>query len=217
MAEVNLLDMYPRLDRDVEKRFKEVTAEDRRIAKEFGKEFFDGHRNRGYGGYVYDGRWMKVSENFRDYYQLNANSAVLDVGCGKGFLIHDFIKVIPGITVAGIDISKYAIDNSMEDVKQKVVVANAKDLPFEDKSFDLVISINTVHNLPREECKQALKEIERVSKKNSFIIVDSWRNDVEKDRMQKWNLTAQTYMHVDDWKKLFEEVGYTGDYYWFIP
>lgn len=217
MAEINLLDMYPKLNRDVDTRSNNITKEDIRIAREFGKDFFDGDRKIGYGGYVYDGRWVKVAEKFRDYYDLNANSHVLDVGCAKGFLLSDFMKVIPEITVAGIDISRYAIENAMEDAKPYVLVANARDLPFKDKSFDLVISINTVHNLPLDECKQALREIERVSRKYSFITVDSWRDDREKDRMQKWNLTAKTYMHTDDWKNLFKEAGYTGDYYWFIP
>ncbi len=217
MAEINLLNVYPNIDRDVEGRFKLVTEEDHRIAREFGREFFDGSRLQGYGGYVYDGRWVSVAERFRDYYGLTSESSILDVGCAKGFMLHDFMQVIPGIKVAGIDISQYAIDNAMESVKPFVMVANAKELPFPDKSFDLVISITTIHNLPLEECKQALREVQRVSRKHAFITLDSWRNESDRDRMQKWNLTALTYMSVDDWKQLFAEVGYTGDYYWFIP
>lgn len=217
MTEINLLDLYPQPNRDVEGRYKQITDEDRKIAKQFGKEFFDGNRLRGYGGYVYDGRWAKIAERFRDHYKLDNNSSVLDVGCAKGFMLHDFLKVIPGIKVAGIDISQYAIENAIESVKPYVFVANARDLPFKDKSFDLVVSINTVHNLPLEECKQSLREIERVGRKNAFIVVDSYRNEHEKKRMHMWNLTAKTYMHVEEWKNLFKEVGYTGDYYWFIP
>ena len=97
-----------------------------------------------------------------------------------------------------------------------LTVGNARDLSmFSDNEFDLVISINTVHNLKLEKCKQAIREIQRVGK-NAFITMDAWRNDLEKENMQKWNLTAETYMHVDDWERLFEEVGYTGDFYWFI-
>jgi len=217
MAEINLLNTYPNIDRDVEGRFKQITDEDRRIAREFGQEFFDGSRLRGYGGYVYDGRWISVVERFKDYYGLTSKNSVLDVGCAKGFMLHDFRQVIPGIKVAGIDISPYAIENAMESVKLFVQVANAKNLPFPDKSFDLVISITTIHNLPFEECKQALREVTRVSRKLAFITLDAWRNGKERRRMEMWNLTGLTYMHVDDWKKLFAEVGYTGDYYWFIP
>jgi len=217
MAEVNLLNTYPKTDRDVEGRFKQITEEHHRIAREFGKEFFDGDRLVGYGGYVYDGRWKSVVERFRDYYGLTSESSVLDVGCAKGFMLHDFRQVIPGIKVAGIDISSYAIENVMEDVRSFVQVADAKKLPFLDKSFDLVVSITTIHNLPLEECKQGLREVMRVSRKHAFITFDSWRTEEERRRMQMWNLTALTYMSVDDWVKLFTEVGYTGDYYWFIP
>lgn len=217
MAEIDLLDRYPRAKRNVDERKNTITEEDRRIAKQFGKDYFDGHRNRGYGGYRYDGRWIPVVKRFIEHYGLTANSSVLDVGCAKGFMLHDFLKVMPGIKVAGIDISQYGIDNAMQEVKPYVKVGNAKYLPgFGDKSFDIVISINTIHNLKLEECKQALREIQRVGK-NAFITMDAWRDDEEKQRMRKWNITAETYMHVDDWKKLFEEVGYTGDYYWFIP
>jgi len=216
MAEINLLDMYPNLSRDVEGRFKQITDKHHKIAREFGRDFFDGDRLVGYGGYKYDGRWVSVVEKFRDYYGLTPESKVLDVGCAKGFMLYDFMKVVPGIKVVGVDISEYAIANAMEDVKPYVYVANASDLPFEDKSFDLVISITTIHNLPLNECKRAIREVQRVSNKHAFITLDSWRNEIERDRMEKWNLTALTYMHVDAWKRLFDEVGYTGDYYWFI-
>ncbi len=216
--EINLMVNYPKAARDLSKRQEEKTEEDRCIARQFGKEFFDGDRRHGYGGYHYHPRfWQTVIKTFQDFYNLNSESKILDVGCGKGFMLYDFIQLIPGITVAGIDISKYAIENAKEEIKPFLQVANAKDLPFEDNSFDLVISITTVHNLNREECKQSLQEIERVSSKFKFITVDAYRNDEEKKLMDIWNLTALTYMHVDEWKKFFKEVGYTGDYYWFIP
>jgi ubiquinone/menaquinone biosynthesis C-methylase UbiE len=144
---------------------------------------------------------------------LTENASILDVGCAKGFMLHDFKELMPKITVAGIDISEYAIEHAIEPVKPFLRVGNAKELPYPDNSFDLVISITTIHNLPLEECKQALWEIQRVSRKYAFITVDAWGTEEERERLMKWNLTALTYMHVDDWKKLFEEVGYTGDYY----
>lgn len=216
MAEINLLDTHPDFSRDVESRFKLITPEHKKIAREYGKEFFDGDRLFGYGGYKYDGRWVKIVERFRDHYGLTGESSVLDVGCAKGFMLHDFMKVIPGIKVAGIDISQYATQNAMEGVKPYVKIGDARDLPFPDKSFDLVISLTTVHNLHLEDCKMALREIQRVSRKHAFITVDSWRNEIERDRLFKWVLTGYVMMSTDDWKKLFEEVGYTGDYYWFI-
>jgi len=217
MSEVNLLDLYPRSKRPIEERGKLVTEEHRKIARQFGKEYFDGDRLYGYGGYYYHPRfWQATVRRFRDYYRLAEDARVLDVGCAKGFMLHDFNELMPNLTIAGIDISEYAIEHAIETVKLFLRVGNAKELPYEDNSFDLVISINTIHNLPPEECKQALHEIQRVSRKHAFITVDAWRTGEEHKRLMKWNLTALTYMHVDDWKKLFAEVGYTGDSYWFI-
>ena len=159
MPEVNLLDLYPNPQRDVEWRFRNLTTDQREIARQFGKEFFDGYRLWGYGGYVYDGRWAKIIGRFRDYYNLNSGSSVLDVGCAKGFMLYDFWNIIPGIKISGIDISSYALSEASVAVKKFLVLGNAKNLPFSDRSFDLVISINTVHNLELEECKRAIAEI----------------------------------------------------------
>ena len=216
MAEVNLMDRYPRTKRNLEER-AQVSEGDRQIARQFGQEFFDGPRDQGYGGYYYHPRfWQETVKRFRDYHQLPDNAAVLDVGCGKGFMLHDFRELMPSMTIAGIDISTYAIENAMEDVKPFLKVGNARDLPYPDNSFDLVISINTVHNLEEEDCFRAVQEIQRVSRKHAFIMVDAYRNDEEKRTMEIWNLTARTYYHSDEWERFFERAGYTGDYYWFI-
>ncbi len=217
MAEIDLMDKYPKSKRAIDERAKLITEEHRRIARRFGKEFFDGDRLNGYGGYHYHPRfWQETVKRFRDHYRLADDAGVLDVGCGKGFMLHDFKELMPELTIAGIDISEYTIENAIEPVAEYLRAGNARELPYEDDSFDLVISINTIHNLPREECRQALREIERVSRAHSFIVNDAWRNEDEHQRMLAWNLTALTYMHVDDWVEFFEEAGYTGDYYWFI-
>ncbi len=216
--EIDLLVNYPKSKRNVDERGAEKTENDRAIARKFDKDFFDGDRKNGYGGFSYSPRfWQPVIPTFKNYWNLNENSTILDVGCAKGFMLYDLKKLIPGIQVKGVDISEYAIENSIIDVRDDVSIANANNLPFDDKSFDVVISINTIHNLEREECGKALKEIERVSKGKSFITVDAYRNDEEKRRMFNWNLTAKTIMSVDEWILFFDEVGYTGDYYWFIP
>lgn len=214
--EINLLDTHPKTVRDYDKRAREKTPEIIRIAKQFGTDFFDGDRKCGYGGYKYDGRWKSVAKRMKDSYKLPDNAAILDIGCAKGFLLHDFMELIPNCSVAGIDVSEYAIENGMPSVKPYLKVANAERLPYLDKSFDLVISINSIHNLHQERLKKALKEVERVSRGHSYITVDAWRNEEERENLYKWVLTAETMMHVDDWKKLFKEVGYTGDYWWFI-
>jgi len=216
--EIDLLVNYPRTNRQVKERGATKTEEDRAIARKFGKEFFDGDRRHGYGGFNYNSRfWQPTVPTFRDHFDLTGNSYVLDVGCAKGFMMYDFAQLIPGITVKGIDISPYAIENAVETMRPHVQVANATKLPFADKSFDVIISINTIHNLERKECGKALQEIERVAKKGSFITVDAYRNEEEKERMYDWNLTAKTIMSVDEWIKFFKEVGYAGDYFWFIP
>lgn len=216
MSEINLLNTYPKTARDYDKRAREKTPDIIRLAKQFGKDFFDGDRRCGYGGYKYDGRWKTVVKRMKDYYKLLDNAAILDIGCGKGFMLHDFKELMPEATIAGIDISDYAIENAMPSVKPFLKITSAEKLPYPDKTFDLVIAINSIHNLPLERLKLALNEIERVCRGHSYITVDAWHNEKEKENLYKWVLTAETMMHVNDWKKLFEEVGYTGDYWWFI-
>ncbi len=217
MPELNLLDMYPNADRPIEERAKTITPEVIRIAREFGKEFFDGNRLYGYGGYRYDGRWKPIVRRFRDHYRLAEDARILDIGCAKGFMLHDFKQLMPRATVVGLDVSAYAIENAMPSVRPFLTLGDAKALPYPDQSFDLVIAINTIHNLGHDECARSLREIARVSRKHAFITVDAWRDEREKERLLKWILTARTYMSVDDWERFFEEAGYQGDYYWFIP
>lgn len=216
--EIDLLADYPRTKRDVKERGSTKTEEDRAIARKFGREFFDGERRHGYGGFSYNPRfWQPVVPAFQKHFGLKAGSKVLDVGCAKGFMLFDLKELISGIEIAGVDVSNYAIEHCLEAVKPYLCVADARRLPFPDKSFDAVISINAIHNLEKDDLAKALLEIQRVSKGKSFITVDAYRNDEEKEAMYAWNLTAKTIMHVDEWKAFFKEVGYNGDYYWFMP
>ena len=217
-CEVDLLIDYPRSNRDVDSRSAEKTEADRAIARRFGKEFFDGQRRHGYGGFTYHPRfWQPVIPSFRNYYDLTRESSVLDVGCAKGFMVRDFVELVPGLSVSGVDISEYAIECAGDDVRLDLQVADARDLPFEDDSFDLVVSINTIHNLDRDGVVQALGEIDRVSRNFAYVTVDAYRNEAEKERMMKWNLTARTILSDREWVELFTEAGYKGDYYWFVP
>ena len=216
--EINLLSNYPRANRDIKGRLEQKSESNKAIARKFGKEYFDGDRNYGYGGFKYNPKfWQPVIPEFKNYWNLNSKSSILDVGCGKGFMLYDLSKLIPGIKLRGIDISEYAIKNSKPEIKKMLQVGNANKLPFQDNSFDVVISINTVHNLEPEECSKALSEINRVSKNFSYIIVDAYGNDLEKKQMLAWNLTAKTIMSKEEWKVFFDKSGYTGDYYWFTP
>jgi ubiquinone/menaquinone biosynthesis C-methylase UbiE len=216
--EIDLLVNYPKTKRNVEDRGANKSEADRAVARRFDKEFFDGDRRHGYGGFNYHPRfWQPVIPTMQKHFGLTRSSSVLDVGCGKGFMMHDMAELIPGITVKGIDVSQYAIENAIDDMKPHVQVADAKQLPFEDASFDVVIAINTIHNLERDECADALREIERVKRRGAFVTVDAYRTEDEKRRMYAWNLTARTIMSVDEWVAFFRKAGYTGDYYWFIP
>jgi SAM-dependent methyltransferase len=216
--EIDLLAKYPKAKRNIETRNLSKSEEVRSVARKFGFEYFDGDRNHGYGGFTYNSKyWREVVQDLIQEYKLSSESSVLDVGCAKGFFLHDLKLALPGIKVAGVDISDYAIRNSMPGVRDFLRVADATELPFEDRSFDLVISVNTVHNLDRKNCKKALQEIERVKIRNAFITVDAYRNDEERKRMEAWNLTALTMMSDIEWKIVFEEAGYTGDFFWFIP
>jgi ubiquinone/menaquinone biosynthesis C-methylase UbiE len=215
---INLLRNYPKSKRDLKKRLNNKSEKVRKIARKFGKDFFDGDRSFGYGGFSYNKKyWLNVIKDFKKFYKLSSTSKVLDVGCAKGFMLYDFRKKIKGITIRGVDISSYAINNSKQGVKKYLKVANAKKLPFRDNEFDLVISINTIHNLNKKDCGVALREIERVSKKNSFITVDAYSNIKEKKRMFAWNLTAKTILSKKQLINFFKKNNYTGDYYWFVP
>ena len=218
IKEINLLKKYPKTKRDLSKRGNEKTEEDRIIARRFDKEFFDGDRKNGYGGYYYNSKfWTEVVKDLNNFYKLKNGSKILDIGCGKGFMLFDFMKLNPNFVLEGIDISDYAITNAVPEVKKFLKIGDAKRLPYEDNSFDLVISINTTHNLEINQCKKALSEMERVSRKDKYLIVDAYSNEIEKDRIFAWNLTAKTILSTNEWISLFEEAGYTGHYYWFEP
>jgi protein-L-isoaspartate(D-aspartate) O-methyltransferase len=183
------------------------------LAKQWGFDYWDGDRKICYGGYRYmEGRWEKVARAMVDHYGLKAGDKILDVGCGKAFLLYDFTKVIPGIEVYGLDISKYAIDNAKEEVKDRLQVGNATQLPFPDQHFDFVFSINTLHNLHCYDLDKALREIERVAKKDKYICVESYRNEQEKANLLYWQVTCEAFNTPDEWEWWFKQTGYTGDH-----
>ena len=199
--EIDLMENYPRTKRNLDERLQEKTEQDRLVARRFGREFFDGDRRNGYGGFTYHPRfWQPVVPTFQDFYGLTAEHSLLDVGCANGFMLKDFAEVIPGLEVAGIDISEYAISNAVEGAEAVVQVADARELPFEDDSFDLVVSINTLHNFQRDGVIQSLREVQRVSRQWSFVVLDAYRDEEERRRIEAWNLTALTVLSTDEWK-----------------
>jgi len=212
MAEINLLRALPQSKRNVEARKSAKTTEHIRIASEYGEMYFDGPREYGYGGYRYDGRWQPVAQDIIDYFGLKPGDRVLDVGCAKGFLVKDLCAL--GIDSYGIDVSKYALMHCEHEVVGRLQIGSADDLPFPDGSFDAVLSINAIHNLDRAGCVQAVKEMERLAKGKSFVQVDSYFSPDQKDVFESWVLTAKFYDYPEGWLKVYDEAGYTGDYYW---
>ena len=193
-----------------------VTAHDKAecaaIARQWDYDYWDGERQYGYGGYSYDGRWLPIAQDMAAHYGLKPGDRVLDVGCGKAYLIYEMTQAVPGLEVAGIDVSGYGIAHAKEEVQPFLQVANAVDLPFEDNSFDLVISLATLHNLGIGDLFTAVREIERVGRGAKYIMVESWRNEAEKANLLYWQLTCQSFHDTTGWEWIYDQCGYTGDW-----
>ena len=187
-------------------------AEDAEVAGKFGKEYWDGGRDTGYGGYYYDGRWRVVAEAMIEHYQLADDAAILDVGCGKAFLLYELSQLLPRARIVGVDISDYALEHAKEEVKPMLQWASADALPFGDDEFDLVISINTLHNLYLPQLWQALQEMQRVGRAHRYLTVEGYRNEREKANLMYWQLTCRAFHTPEEWQWLFEQAGYSGDY-----
>jgi len=216
VPEVNLLAKLPRGKRNVAARSTAKTEEHIRISREYGEVYFDGPREYGYGGYRYDGRWVPVAEDIIRHFNLKPGDRVLDVGCAKGFLVKDLLKVEPRIEAFGLDVSRYALMRCEPEVIGRLHLGSADDLPFPDNSFQAAISLNTIHNLDRSGCIRALGELQRVSGGRAFVQLDSYRTPEQKAIFEEWVLTAQWHDYPEGWIELFREAGYEGDYYWTI-
>ncbi len=186
-------------------------AEAAKLAKKFDWDYWDGDRKVGYGGFNYDGRWKTVAKELASHYKLKNGDKVLDVGCGKAFLLYDLMQEVPGLEVCGVDISKYAIEHAKEEVRSSLICTGAHELPFSDHSFDLVISINTLHNLYCYELDKALREMERVGKQK-YLVVESYRNEEEKANLLYWQLTCECFYTPGEWEWWFQQTHYSGDY-----
>lgn len=216
MAEVDLLRALPRVKRNIQKRAAGKDEAVVAIAKQFGEMYWDGPREYGYGGYRYDGRWRAVARDIISHFGLKPGMRLLDVGCGKGFLVKDLMLECPGLEAYGLDVSHYALVHCEKDVVGRLHLGTAEKMAFPDASFDCVLSLNTIHNLPRARAVRAMQEIQRLSKGRAFVQVDSYHTPEQKEVFESWVLTAEYHDYPPGWIKLFQEAGYTGDYYWTI-
>lgn len=216
MKKINLLELSKDIKRDLSLR-KNITYEEKVISSEFGKDYFDGNRRLGYGGYKYDGRWVRVAKKVVKFFDLKPDDKVLDIGCGKGFLVNDLMNSCK-IDAYGIDISEYALQNSIEEISGRLHLQDMRNLVFPDSSFDVVLCINTLHNLSKTDAYIAIKEMNRVvkTKEKIFIQVDSYRSNEDLKVFEDWVLTAKLYMTPSDWLSFFKDCNYSGSYYWTI-
>lgn len=211
-----LRDIFTKLHKRTTRQYIERMVDDKIVcmgkSKQYGYDYWDGDRRFGYGGYKYDGRWKSVAEDLIEQYHLTNDSKILDVGCGKAFLLYELKQLLPQISIQGFDISAYAIENAKDEIKEHLFIHQAQDVyPYADKAFDLVISLGALHNLKIYDLKKALCEIERVGKEK-FVMVEAYRNDTELFNLECWALTCESFFRPDEWVWLYEEFGYNGDY-----
>ncbi len=212
MREFNALRAYPQPSkpRYVGKHIR--TIHNRIIASYRDKEYYDGDRNNGYGGFNYDGRWKKIVDSMCGDYGIDKNTKILQLGCEKGFFLHDFKEKFPGMTVRGYEMGKYPIDTAMPSVKEFIDHGEYNKLPYKDNEFDFVIAIGVIYPLTLADAISCIKEIQRVGKGKSFITLGSYRHDEGHKLFNMWTVLGSTILHVDDWVEVLKHAGYTGDY-----
>jgi len=182
------------------------------LAKEWGKDYWDGDRKYGYGGYHYDGRWRPIAEDMAKHFDLQAGDKVLDIGCGKAFLLYELTQVVPGLEVHGLDISEYGIAHAKEEIRDRLKLGDCTSLPWQDNNFDFVFSINTFHNLEVYTLEKAVKEMQRVLKNKAWLCVESYRNEAEKANLLYWQITCMSFYNTEEWQWLYEKWGYQADH-----
>lgn len=210
--ELNFLEAYQK--KTARNYIERVTSHDKaecaEVAKQWGQDYWDGARQYGYGGYRYDGRWKPIAEDIAKHYGLKKGDKILDIGCGKAFLLYE-LMMATGAEVAGIDLSAYGIEHAKEEVRPFLTLGNCTSLPWPDRHFDFVYSINTFHNLTIDKLKQAVQEMQRVGKEKKWLCVESFRNEREKVNLLYWQLTCESFFRPEGWTFLLKEWGYDGD------
>ena len=178
-----------------------------RVARLYEYDYWDGKRRYGFGGYDYiQDYWTPVAKKLIKKFKLTNKSRILDIGCGKGFLLFEIKKILKNITIEGVDISKHAIKNSKKEVKKYLKKIDINKYKFKGK-YDLIISINTLHNLEIDDLSKVVKKIVKFSK-NSYIAVEGYRNIEELFNLQCWALTANTFFSKNEWIWFLRNLNY---------
>jgi SAM-dependent methyltransferase len=183
------------------------------VAWKLDREYYDGARENGYGGFHYDGRWGTIMPSIISEFEINQNSSVLDVGCKKGFFLHDLKQALPGVNIKGVENHPYPIEEAMESVKKDLILCPYEKLPFGDNIFDFVMAFASIYMLNFNGVLNALREIQRVGKGRSYVTLGAYRTKEEKELFLEWTLLGTTVLHEDEWLEVFQETGYTGDYF----
>ena len=211
MKEFDLLSIYPSLNkRYVSKNTRKI--ENRIIASYRGKEFYDGKRDNGYGGFKYDGRWKKIAERIFEHYKLKENARILQIGSDKGFLLNDIKNIKPKCTVAGVEVSNYAITKTLKSVKKYIKKSSFVNLPYNNNYFDFVIAIGPVYSLSLPDAIKCLKEIKRVGKGKSFITLGAYNHERDFKLFRYWTLLGTSILNKKEWIKVLKHCKYKGDY-----
>ena len=214
---MNLVEIVTPLHLSTKRNYLDRMIDDKvecmKMAKKYGKEYWDGDRRYGYGGYKYiPGRWKPVAEALIEKYELGDNSSILDIGCGKAYLLLEMKKLLPGLQVTGFDISSHALENALSPIKEHLFIHSAKDyLPFESDSFDFAMSLGCYHNLSLMDLETAFSEISRVSKKQ-YVMVESFKDESELFNLQCWALTCESFLSPEEWQYFASKNNYQGDF-----
>ena len=213
MREFNALSGYPAPQKPRYVNANLRTIQHRIVASYRDKDFFDGDRNYGYGGLKYDGRWQAIAKNMIKEYNLKDGAKILQLGCERGFLLHDFKEINQSFEVKGTELSPYAVSTSMPSIRQDITICPYTSLPFSDNYFDLVIAIGPVYTLNLADSIQCLKEIQRVGKGKSFITLGSYETEEELRLFRYWTLLGSSMLNKDEWREVLKHVEYSGDYH----
>jgi ubiquinone/menaquinone biosynthesis C-methylase UbiE len=205
--------LHQATQRDYLTRMQDEKIHCMKVAKKYEKEYWDGDRRFGYGGYKYmAGRWKPVAEELIKIYNLTNQSSVLDIGCGKAYLLYEIKLLLPDLKVVGFDISEHGLGEAKKEISEFLFIHKAQEkYPFEDNAFDLVISLGCFHNLRIFELEKALTETERVGKQG-YVMLESYRNELEQFNLQCWALTCESFFDHEEWPWIYKHFGYTGDY-----